>query len=237
MRGTVRALAADSHHGSVYVGGRFSLGESRTQRSLATIDLASRGVAPWGPVVNSGVWAIAPSGDGATVYLGGAFTTVDGKARRRLAALAARDGSLLPWSSGASAVVRSLSWGAEELWVGGQFTTIGGEPRRGVAAVEIASGRATGWEATSNGNVDAVVTVGETVSSPARSPLSGGARASISQPSTPPTARRPAGIHAGRRRARNGGAPEGAQLVVVGDFERVGGGRRDVAAFELATGP
>jgi len=31
-------------------------------------------------------------------------------------------------------------------------------------------------------------------------------------------------------------APDGTQLVVAGDFERVGGGRRDVASFELASG-
>ena len=172
-----------------------------------------------------------------TVYLGGAFTTVDGKARRRLVALAAADGSLLPWSSGASAVVRSLSWSAEELWVGGQFTTIGGEPRRGVAAVEIASGRATGWEATSNGNVDAVVTVGETVyvAGPFTA-IGGRSRKHLAAlDATDGSAARwdPAPDDVVRAIVA---APEGSHLVMVGDFTKVGGGRRDVAAFDLATG-
>ena len=92
----MRALSPDPRGGRVYVGGRFSVGDSRTQRSLATIDLGSGAVAAWGPNANSGVWAIAPSADGQTVYLGGAFTTVDAKARRRLAAVRADDGALLP---------------------------------------------------------------------------------------------------------------------------------------------
>jgi len=66
LRGIVRSLAPDPSRGRVYVGGRFSVGETRTQRSLAIVDLGSGTTAPWGPVVNSGVWAIAPSGDGET---------------------------------------------------------------------------------------------------------------------------------------------------------------------------
>ena len=76
---------AGSHHGrirtSAILGRRQShAAEPRDTRSRKRIPGAM------GPTVNSGVWAIAPSGDGQTVYLGGAFTTVDGKARRRLAA-------------------------------------------------------------------------------------------------------------------------------------------------------
>ena len=133
-----------AHTAACTSAGGSPVGESRTQRSLATLDVASGSLAAWGPTVNSGVWAIAPAGDAATVYLGGAFTTVDGKARRRLAALQAGDGTLLPWNVGASAVVRALSWNGDDLWVGGQFTSIGGEQRRGIAAVEIASAQTSG---------------------------------------------------------------------------------------------
>jgi hypothetical protein len=237
IRGIVRALAPDPHHGRMYVGGRFSLGDLRTQRSLATVDLASGALAGWGPTVNSGVWALSPSVDGATVYVGGAFTTVEGKARRRLAAVQASDGALLPWSSGASGVVRSLSLDAEELWVGGQFTTIGGEPRRGVASVELSTGRATGWDAVSNGNVETVVRAGELI-------YVGGQFTSIGGRSRK---------HLAALEAADGAAtrwdpapddvvhamaltPDGTQLIVGGDFQRVGGGRRDVGAFELTSG-
>ena len=237
LRGIVRAIAADTRRGRVYVGGRFAVGETRTQRSLATVDLASRTIAPWGPNLNSGVWAIAPSAEGDTVYLGGAFTTVDGKARRRLAALGASDGSLLPWASGASAVVRSLSLDAETLWVGGQFTTIGGEPRRGVASIELATGRATGWDAAANGNVEAVVVVGEIVYVAGPFTAVGGRSrkhlAALDTADGAATRWDPAPDDVVRAIAV---APDGAQLVVGGEFERVGGGRRDVGAFELTTG-
>ena len=237
LRGLVRALAADPRGGRVYVGGRFSIGESRTQRSLATIELGSGTIAPWGPNANSGVWAIAPSADGETAYLGGAFTTIDAKARRRLAAVRAVDGVLLPWASGASAVVRSLSLGAEELWVGGQFTTIGGEPRRGVAAVELDTGRATGWEATANGNVEAVVQVGEVVYVAGPFTAIGGRSrkhlAALDAVDGSATRWDPAPDDVVRAIAVTA---DGAQMVIGGDFERVGGGRRDVASFDLATG-
>ncbi len=237
LRGIVRALAPDAPRGRVYVGGRFSVGESRTQRSLATLDLASGAVAPWGPNVNSGVWAISPSADGETVYLGGAFTTIDGKARRRLAALGAANGALLPWASGASGVVRSLSLDAEVLWVGGQFTTIGGESRRGVASVELATGRAAGWEAGANGNVESVVHVGELVYIAGPFTAAGGRSrkhlAALDAADGAATRWDPAPDDVVRSMAV---APDASQLIVAGEFERVGGGRRDVGAFELATG-
>jgi len=237
VRGVVRALVPDPRGGRVYVGGRFSVGESRTQRSLATVDVASGAVAPWGPAMNSGVWAIAPSGDGETVYIGGAFTTVETKARRRLGAIRASDGALLPWSSGASGVVRALSWAGDELWAGGQFTTIGGEPRKGVASIEVSTGKATGWEAGSNGNIEAVVQIGDAVYvAGAFTAIGGRSRkhlAALDAADGSATRWDPAPddvVHALVL------APDGAHLVVGGDFERVGGGRRDVAAFDLATG-
>ena len=237
IRGTVRALAFDPAHGRVIVGGRFSLGESRTQRSLATIDVAGGGISPWGPTFNSGVWTMAPSADGQTVYLGGAFTTVDGKARRRLAALLSADGSLLPWNVGASAVVRALAWTGDELWVGGQFTSIGGEPRRGVASVEIAAARTTGWDAGSNGNVEALAVVGETVyvAGPFTS-IGGRSRkhlAALDAIDGSATRWDPVPDDVVRSLVV---APTGSHLVIAGDFERVGGGRRDAASFDLATG-
>jgi len=237
IRGVVRALAPDAQHGRVYLGGRFALEEGRTQRSLATLDLASGTLSAWGPTVNSGVWAIAPAGDAATVYVGGAFTTVDGKPRRRLAALQAGDGALLPWNIGASAVVRALSWNGDDLWVGGQFTSIGGEQRRGIAAVEIAGAQTSGWDAAANGNVESLAVIGETVyvAGPFTS-IGGRSRKHLGAlDAVDGTATRwdPAPDDVVRALLP---APDGTQLVVAGDFERIGGGRRDVASFELASG-
>ena len=236
-RGTVRALAADPRGGRVYVGGRFALGDSRTQRSLATIDLTTGVVSPWGPTVNSGVWAIAPAGDGETVFVGGAFTTIEGKARRRLGALRAADGSLLPWNTGASAVVRALAWTPEELWAGGQFTTIGGEPRRGIASIEVATGQTTGWDAGANGNVEALARIGELVYAAGPFTAIGGRSrkhlAALEAVDGSATRWDPAPDDVVRALVV---PTDASQLLVAGDFEKVGGGRRDVASFDLATG-
>lgn len=235
LRGIVRALSAA--HGRMYVGGRFSVGETRAQRSLATIDLATGALAPWGPNMNSGVWAIAPGADGETVFVGGAFTTVEGKARRRIAALGAADGALLPWASGASAVVRAVYPSGDELWVAGQFTSIGGEPRRGVAAVEVPTGRATGWEATSSGNVETVVRFGDVVYVGGPFTAIGGRSrkhlAALDAADGSATRWDPAPDDIVRT---IGVAPAGDALVVGGDFTRLGGGRRDLGALDLATG-
>jgi hypothetical protein len=130
-----------------------------------------------------------------------------------------------------------LSLDAEVLWVGGQFTTIGGEPRRGVASVELATGRATGWDAAANGNVEAVVTVGEVVYVAGPFTAIGGRSrkhlAALDAADGAATRWDPTPDDVVRAMAV---APDAAQLVVTGDFERVGGGRRDVGAFELATG-
>jgi len=214
------------------------LGASSANRELSlALDLASGTLSAWGPTVNSGVWAIAPAGDVATVYVGGAFTTVDGKPRRRLAALQAGDGALLPWNIGASAVVRALSWNGDDLWVGGQFTSIGDEQRRGIAAVEIAGAQTSGWDAAANGNVESLAVIGETVyvAGPFTS-IGGRSRKHLGAlDAVDGTATRwdPAPDDVVRALLP---APDGTQLVVAGDFERIGGGRRDVASFELASG-
>jgi DNA-binding beta-propeller fold protein YncE len=54
--GAVRALAASPDGGRVYVGGRFTIGDSRTSVSLATLDRVTGTLTPWGGTFNSGIW-------------------------------------------------------------------------------------------------------------------------------------------------------------------------------------
>ena len=120
---------------------------------------------PGGPTVNSGVWAIAPSGDGADRL---PRRRVHDRRRQGTAAArgARRRGRRAPavGAPGASAVVRSLVAGArEELWVGGP---VHDDRRRATPRRRRGRDRERtrdGWEATANGNVEAVVTVGEVV--------------------------------------------------------------------------
>ena len=224
----------------MYVGGRFALGEGRAQRSLATLDLASGAADGLGADGQLGRLGDRSGRRRRDRLLGGAFTTVDGKARRRLAALRAADGSLLPWNVGCErGRPRARRWNGEELWVGGQFTSIGGEQRRGVASVEIATARRrrVGMPAA-NGNVESLAVIGETV-------YVAGPFTAIGGRSRKHLARTGCGDGAATRwdpapddvvRAL-AVAPDGAQLVVAGDFERVGGGttrRRVVRTREAA---
>ena len=157
LAGIVRSLAVSPDGARVYVGGRFRMGDVRTQQSLAVVEAGTKALSAWGAAPNSSVWAIAPTPDGESVYLGGSFVNVGGKARRRLANLDARTGSLRPWNAAANALVRSLVLTGDEIYAAGDFTSIGGETRRGVAALDPATARATGWEAGGNGRVFALV--------------------------------------------------------------------------------
>ena len=236
MTGTVRAITATPDGSRFYVGGRFTVGDSRTQQSLAIADPAGQTVTPWGPAVNSGVWAIAPSPDGQSVYLGGAFTTVGGKTRKRLAQLDAT-GALTAWNAGANALVRRVVLSGDQLWAAGDFGSIGGESRKGIASLDIATALATGWDAGSDDNVDALAVTDQSI-------YVGGEFTSIGGRSRKYLAQLDPADGSAMRwdpspdDAVNGLAvsPNGASLLVVGDFVKISGGQRDIGEFDVATG-
>ena len=236
IRGTVRVLTADSAHGRVYVGGRFTLGAEKTSVSLATIDEASGAVSHWGPVANSGVWSIAPSADGSVVYVGGAFATLDAKARRRIGATDA-NGALLPFNPGANGVMRAIVPAADVVFAGGQFGSIGGEAHRGLASLDAVTGKATGWDAGADGNVLSLALVGDvlyaagdfsTIGGKSRNgvaALDAGAGAATRWDVSPDDVVRSLAV-----------SPDGSRLVAAGDFTRIAGGFRDLAEFDVGSG-
>ena len=89
-------------HGTFYVGGRFSVGESRTQRSLAIVDLATGRSRPGGRLVTPG------SGRSRRVPTARRCTSVGrsppSRAKRAAGSprSASRTARLLPWASGAT---------------------------------------------------------------------------------------------------------------------------------------
>ena len=201
------------------------------------MDADGGSLAPWGAAANSGVWAIQPTSDGQTVYIGGAFTTVGGKARRRLAAIDVGGASLEAWNPGANGTVRVLDASTDVVYAGGQFGTIGGETRRGVAALDPVTGKATGWDAGGNGNVFTLALAGDAIYVGGRfTSIGGSSRKSI------------AALDIGDGSALRwdvspdddvdviGIAPDGTEMIVGGDFTKIAGGRRDLAAFDLSTG-
>ncbi len=236
MSGTVRAITTTTDGKRFYIGGRFTIGDSRTQQSLAIADAAGRTVTPWGPTANSGVWAIAPSPDGQTVFLGGAFTNVGGKARKRLAQLDAT-GSLTAWSTGANALVRQVVLSGDQLWAAGDFGSIGGESRKGIASLDLSTGLATGWDAGSDDNVHAVAVTDQAVYVGGDfTALGGRSRKYLAQ--LDPADGSAMTWDPSPDDAVNGLtlSPNGASLLVVGDFVKISGGRRDIGEFDVATG-
>lgn len=236
MTGTVRSIAATPDGSRLYLGGRFTIGTSRTQQSLAIADPSARAVTPWGPTANSGVWAIAPSPDGQTVFLGGAFTTIGGKTRRRLAQLDAT-GALTAWNAGANALVRLLVVSGDQLWAAGDFGSIGGETRRGIASLDISSGLASGWDAGADDNVDALAVADQSIYVGGKFTTIGGrSRKYLAQ--LDPADGSAMAWDPSPDDAVNGLtlSPDGRTLLAVGDFEKISGGRRDIGEFDVATG-
>ena len=162
IRGVVRAIAPDPHHGRMYVGGRFSVGDSRTQRSLATLEVASGSLAPARPSTRASgrslpaamgrpcTWA-APSRRW-TGRRGVGWPRAQ-RRRRHAPAVERRRECRRPHAR----LGRRGALGRRSVHVDRR------EQRRGVAAVEIASAQTAGWDASANGNVESVAVSGETV--------------------------------------------------------------------------
>jgi WD40 repeat protein len=200
------------------------------------VNTTTLAISPWGPPINSGVWAIAPSPDGQTVYVGGAFTSSAGQVRRRLAAYDA-NGTLTSWQSRANGLVSQLVLSGDQLWAAGEFGSIGGDAHQGVAALDITTGLATGWDAGADDNVSALAVSGdsvfvgrdfETIGGRSRkylAELDAADGAATRWDPSPDDA-----VHA------LGVSPDGRSLVVVGDFLKLSGARRDIGEFDLSKG-
>ena len=127
--------------------------------------------------------------------------------------------------------------GFTHLKPNGRFGTIGGETRRGVAALDPLTGKATGWDAGGNGNVFTLALAGDAIYVGGRfTSIGGSSRKSI------------AALDIGDGSALRwdvspdddvdviGIVPDGTEMIVGGDFTKIAGGRRDLAAFDLSTG-
>ena len=232
----VHAISVSPDGTRIYVGGRFTLGD-RTARSLAIVDAATLAIAPWGPSINSGVWALAPSPDGQTIYLGGSFTSAGGHAHRRLAVLDATGTLVANWTAGASALVSQLVLSGDQLWAAGSFSTIGGATHKGVASLDPANGLATGWDAGADDNVSALAVNNDSV-------FVGGDFTSIGGRSRKYLAELDAGDGSATRWdpapddvvLSLGISPDARKLIVLGDFLKISGARRDIGEFDLTTG-
>ncbi|NUT37230.1 MAG: PQQ-binding-like beta-propeller repeat protein [Hamadaea sp.] len=141
----------------VYVGGTLTQVDGQPRRNVAAFDLATGALDPqWKPNAQAAVDALVVAGD--RVFLGGAFTKIDEvRGSARIAVVDARSGSVRPgFSTTIGYAVSSLS-----LSNGTLYAAVGGRGGRAVA-LDASTGR-TRWIATADGDVEAVVRVGDMV--------------------------------------------------------------------------
>ncbi|MBK6540055.1 MAG: hypothetical protein IPG10_01975 [Flavobacteriales bacterium] len=148
----VKCVLSDGS-GGWYVGGDFLKVAGSFRQHLAHL-LADGSLAPWNPVVNGAVNAMAIKGD--TLYFGGNFTVVNGQSKSNLAAVRLSTGANVVWGTTlADDVVRTMAIDGGDLFVGGDFTSVSGVTRNRIAVYNTSTHVLTGWTATVGGPVHA----------------------------------------------------------------------------------
>lgn len=151
---SVQALAV--HQGILYVGGYFFDVMGQPRRHLAAINIATRTVTKWNPLLDSTVMALAVSDT--TLYVGGEFTSVHSKSRKHLAELGLTNGTPTSWNPDTDKPVHLLTISDRKLlYVAGNYTTIDGVQRTRLASFSLPQGRLTPWSPEPDGEVFSVV--------------------------------------------------------------------------------
>jgi hypothetical protein len=141
---TVVALA--TYGSSVFVGGAFTKIGIRVSPNLAFCDGATGALVPgFAPQVNGIVNAVAICPSPLAVIVGGTLTSVNSTPRNYVAALSISDGSLQAWDPNADGQVKAITVAGGTVYLGGLFHTVGGSPRNNVAAVDAMTGAVTAW--------------------------------------------------------------------------------------------
>ena len=148
----VRCVLPDGA-GGWYIGGDFMQVDGVFRQHVAHVQ-ADGSLAPWNPVVNGVVNAMAIKGD--TMYIGGSFTVVNGQPKSNLAAVRLSTGANVLWAPFANDQVRTLVIDAGELFIGGDFTTVGGQARNRIAVYSIATHALLPWSADMDGPVHVI---------------------------------------------------------------------------------
>ncbi len=139
LNGTVKALAYDSNHNAVYVGGQFTSihgGSANTLNYIAKWNIGSNSWSTLGTTgLNSYVNALAYDSTNNILYAGGDFTSTYEVYNNKLNHIAKWDGS--HWTavgSGSNYSVNALVCDSSgNVYIGGQVGTLEGNPVYGVA--------------------------------------------------------------------------------------------------------
>lgn len=139
--------------GTVFMGGQFTGYSMPSRTYLAAIDLSTKALTSWAPVVDQPVRAM--SVNGTKLYIGGDFSTINSNARLHLAAYDLSTGALdLTWTPSTNNTVEALQAytngsGITMIYAGGNFTQasdgLGPKARSGAASFD-ASGIVSSWD-------------------------------------------------------------------------------------------
>ena len=153
--GIVHDLVASE--GVVYVGGGFTKVGGARHRDLAALDPITGSPIPgWGTETNGSVRAVSLSPEGARLYVGGTFTRLGGAARSNLGVVDGLTGAVLPWDPAPRYPVLDLAAAVDHVYVAGAGTG-------GTLASFGSLDPKPDWSLRTNGDVQAVTTIGTRV--------------------------------------------------------------------------
>lgn len=142
--GLVRAIAEDTAHQRVVVGGDFQrLIPPYNTAHGGVVDLATGIMRPNDVRPDDRVRCVLADGAGGW-YIGGDFLQVGGVFRQHLAHVLA-DGTLAPWNPVVNGAVNAMVRSGDTLYVGGTFTLVNGQQRSNLAAVRLSTGANVIW--------------------------------------------------------------------------------------------
>ncbi|QQR88212.1 MAG: delta-60 repeat domain-containing protein [Flavobacteriales bacterium] len=230
---TVRCAIADEAGGWI-IGGAFTTVDGQPRQHLARI-LADGSLAPWAPVVNGEVLALALKGD--TLYLGGQFSTVNSAARNNLAAVRLSTGANVTWAAGTSnGTVHCMSLNSGRLYVGGDFTTVNGLTRGRGASFTVSNHALTNWTPNTNGTVHCIVATSTVVYVGGAFTLVNLLTARNRIAAFPPTSNTPQAWNPNANGTVRAMALSGTNVFFGGDFTTVSATARNHIAFVNASG-
>jgi hypothetical protein len=150
--GIVHDIVASA--GVVYVGGGFTKVAGTRHRDLAALDPITGSPIPgWDAETNGSVRAVSLSPEGARLYVGGTFTRLGGEDRSNLAVVDGVTGTVLPWDPAPRYPVLDLVAAADHVYVAGAGTG-------GTLASFGSLDPKPDWSLRTNGDVQAVTTIG-----------------------------------------------------------------------------
>jgi hypothetical protein len=154
--GTVYAVAIDSAHNTVYIGGSFTTVCGSPRSRIAALNLTTGALLTWTATVNSDVRSMYVYNN--ALYIGGFFTSVNSQSRANAAKFYIPGGTLASWSPGITVgtTVSSITAYKNKVYLGGSFllTVATGQ---NLCELDTGTAAATSWsDANLNGTVSSV---------------------------------------------------------------------------------